>query len=212
VEHVRSAVKATTNPAARFPLVKALCEYDVNENLVFVIDAMASYPTARPALVEFLKGRLDTESRLLLQGLVKSSEGDRRIMSSMVLQLVADDPESLRIAKSLVQETSEQTAEVATFLLLLGDAAYYNEDASALEVLRPFLWHEDRDIRCAAMIALRAVPGEEAAGVLRSIADDENGEFAGLATEILAQRLKDHAHRKPAPGWRNVSAPLDDSE
>lgn len=204
VERVRVAVEATPEAAKRFSLVKVLCEYNTNEHLVFAVDAIAGDSSARASFSEFLKGHLDVESRRLLQELVKSSSGDRRIMSCMLLQLVADDTDSLRIAETLLRENGgKNLEETAAFLLLLGDAAIYNNDGSVVALLHPYLWHKNREFRVPAMLALRAVPGEKAETELRDIAESQDDELSEMAASFLKTRLQDQriTRERGAPGW-----------
>jgi hypothetical protein len=137
VQVVLDAAQTETNPIKTLALAEALLMIDINKHLINVIEVVANDSDSRPTLVEFLKGRLDGDSREIVQDLVLSSEGNTRILSCMVLELMCDDIEYFELAKSLLEQDALSQGQVISALFLLGSAAYYNNDPSALNTTAP---------------------------------------------------------------------------
>lgn len=185
---LRSALEAEREPFRRGSLAVLLPICDTNRLLPEALHALEG-THAGWRMAEALEGRMDEESREIVQNLAENSEGDMLEAALLVLVKVADDERSLRIAEAVLGNPAHSDRVWVAAINLLGNAAYYNNAAEAVDDLKPILGDATNPLRANAILALQSIPGEEAARLLREIAANSGGDsLRQLATDVLRER------------------------
>lgn len=190
-------------------VMDVLLAADVNRHLSFAVDVWVAHGTRCERLLPLVTGRLNCESRRILQREILQADGTRRQILPRILALVADDQRSLQIAKSLVERGVRSTDEAHAVLNLLGIAAYFNDDHTAFNVVRPLIDSPDRGVRLAAVMALIPIPGATAEGLLRdTLRTSPDAYTVEFSASTLEGRRKMHERPKPrALGWSKDTEP-----
>lgn len=147
---------------------------------------------------------MDIRTRDILQETVRDGDRGERVVACRFLQLVADDQTSLELGQSLLADDAAETdEEIATYLALVGDAAAYNKCSAAVAWVEPYLQSANTNIRSAAVMALRGIPGGRAEGLLLAIANDQDDPLSSVAAQFLLtrERTLEFAEEHVAPGW-----------
>ncbi len=198
-EIVRREVRSARSAVRQVRLIQGLLDCDLHGNVAWGVDAVCEIGLGEQSLAQFLRGRVDHRAREVLQAYVTTAVDCKLVVACSIIQLVADDQWSLRFAKDRLQPGFARGSEVDALLLLLGDAAYLNDDSDAVEVAAPYL--EDASHRLSALIALSRIPGDRALQLLRSFANDERLDDSLLIERLLESREEVFSKRYAAPGW-----------
>lgn len=176
------------DPIKRGRMAVLLPTYDTN---ALLSEAIRATPGTHAGweMAEALKGRMDVESRAIVQNVAENSTGDVLVVALRVLATVADDPRSLRIAETVLRDRAHSDDVRSAAINLLGNAAFFNDAPEAVEHLRPIVADPTDNLRVIAVIALQGVPGQGAESLLRELAANEtDGNVRHFAAIILEQR------------------------
>jgi hypothetical protein len=196
VEHEKQLVN-------RLRSAEVLLAVDVNRYLLAVAGALDDSPEAPYALGRFLRGRMNKDTRRILQAELPNMRNGGRVIGAWILMTICDDLASYEVAKTVLQDESLTEKEVVALLCLLGNAAYYNNVEGALVVVAPFLEDGRRDVRLSALITLPLVPGKAAEDLFVEVSGEEEWSFKkGWVEEMLERRTaRMNVEDRIADGW-----------
>jgi len=201
---IRSALTdSSSSRKDRQRWLAALLEADTNRYLKLALESTRSVSEAY-WLQNTLESKLDLTSRAIVHEIIETGSGDSRNAAIIVLCIIADDDESLRFAEQSIQNTEETNETKQAALNLLGNAAFYNRDESAIRVIRPLLSHKNSELFGVALATLVSIPGEDALSSLQSLAHDDDGKISNYCTTLLVERKTVQATlgTSRAPGWK----------
>ncbi|MCO6435756.1 MAG: hypothetical protein J5J06_01560 [Phycisphaerae bacterium] len=202
-EIVRSAVLTAENANDRHLLLRALLKCDVDGQLPFVIGKLARPRPSQGTVQKVMERCLVPASRRFLQERVTTATGDELVVVLGALALVADDRESLELAKQQFHRPDLDPETTIAALHFLAHAAHFNRDESAASEVRGYLYSEDGGIRMHAVLALSMIPGKEADSLLaEALSDPAQGYAAAFRDGVLKNRksmLETESYTPP--GW-----------
>ncbi len=188
--------------------LRALVRIAPSEQLDFAIDQLSQEELVAGAEAVF-EANMTKEIKSKLKQMAADARGTELVIICEALRLVADDRDTLELARGLLKEIQDGQSDAQghlAILNLLAHAAYFNQAPETVEVFRTYL----NDNPSWALLVIQTVwmvPGDGAEALLGELLNDPGiGVNANVAQTILSERKE--LMSKPisvSPGWRRAS-------
>lgn len=187
-EKTVKAIERATDAEDVNVLIRGLLIYDVDKYLPLALETTARSNSGYIEMVEMLPYYLTPRSREILLQTMEDARGPLLQVATRILALVCDDASSLRLLKRIAQLPDLTLHEELQILPTLGEAAHLNNDASAVEIIRPYVRVGSY---LPAVLALVKIPGDAAERLLEeTLVDKDLGIGREWAADFRAQRRK----------------------
>lgn len=146
----------------------------------------AAEPAWQTALAQAMGYQQNPANAAVLAKLAGGENDDVRAAAVEALARVGDkDAEPIIAAAMGKGSPAARRAAVEAYLLLAGRLAETGDKATALKIYRALLGHDDRQVKCAAIIGLGLAGGAAEMEAVVAAMDDENPQVRGAGIEAL---------------------------
>lgn len=188
-------------------LVGVLIDLDTARFLPFAIDLYSREPGGFVELSKLLIGKMDNACQNTLDEYLRTAEGKRFITAMRIYDLINDNEQAMKQLRWLLHKRDLSVEGLKSLIPVLGNAAFRNNDPSALEDIRSYIHHDRRDVRFIATMTLYSIPGKEAEDLLvHTLKSSPDNYTEDTLNYILEQRkAAPVAVNRRAEGWRKES-------
>lgn len=202
---VRQSAK-NANAIKMFGCLRALLTVGPSEELHFVVDQLALQNGRVAGMEAVFEQNITGETKAELMRMVRDARGAHLVVVGGALSMVADDYDTLELARGMVARIDQDSSDVKeqlAVLNLLGSAAYFNQAPETTQVFRQY-WKDHPSWGLLVIQTVCLVPGKAADEFLRELLDNPDiGVRAEAAQDVLSARKELMGQSNPvAPGWK----------